>query len=170
MSDHQNAFRAFLNRAEDDGWISSYKWFEGESFVLLREEMNSHVYEIGSRSHKKATNGTWLGLAVEADYGTAIGVDLELLIERPILNDPTWLSQRLGLSRHTTPKEILEDWSCREAAFKCLAPHNKGRYLSQFRKEGPGKYAIFMNGEDRYIQTKTLWWEKWVLALAWRLT
>lgn len=170
MIDHKTAFRNFLGRAEDDGWIASYQWSSKDSFVLLREEMNAVDYELGSRTHKKSTDGIWWGLNVEAQFGTSIGVDLELLIERPILNNPEWISNRLGISRSSSSKEVLEEWACREAAFKCLAPNNKGLYLSQFRKVAPGKYTIFMNGQDLNIQTKMHWWEKWLLALAWRIS
>jgi len=168
--DHKIAFRNFLSRAEDDGWIASYNWRSKESFILLREEMKQDGHELGSRTHKKGTNGVWWGLSVEAQYGTSIGVDLEFLIERPILDNPEWISNRLGISRSSSSKEVLEEWACREAAFKCLAPLNKGVFLSQFRKSAAGKYTIFINGQDMNIQTKVHWWEKWILTLAWRIT
>lgn len=165
----QNAFRNFLEKAESDGWIASYKWVNAESFGLLRQKLGGKKQsEEISRTHKKGTDGKWWSVEVEAHYGTAVGIDLELLISRPILEDPVWISNRLGISRNLSPKGILEEWSAREATFKSLAPENRGLLLSQIRKTGTGAYTAYFPGGEKSVQVRSLLMGKWLLTLAWR--
>ena len=165
----QSGFKSFLEKAEADGWIASYKWQNAETFGLLRQKLGGkNTKEEISRTHKKGTDGKWWSCEVEAHYGTAVGVDLELLISRPILEDPAWISNRLGLARNLSPKALLEEWSSREAVFKSLAPDNKGMLLSQIRKSGNGTYTAFSHTSEKSAQVRSAVVGKWMLTLAWR--
>jgi hypothetical protein len=165
----QDGFRSFLEKAEADGWIASYKWTGAESFGLLRQKLGGKkTSDEISRTHKKGTDGRWWACEVEAHYGTSVGVDLELLISRPILEDPTWISNRLGLSRNLTPKLLLEEWSCREAAFKAMAPDNKGIRMTQIRRTGTGSYTVYSPSGEKSLQVRSFMNGKWLLTLAWR--
>ena len=164
----KNAFRAFLERAENDGWIAGYKWIEAESFGLLRQKLKGPCKEGFTRTHKKGTDGHWWAVEVEAHFGTSVGVDLEILISRPILDNPAWITQRLNISRTSTPKSIVEEWSNREAAFKALTSENNGLVVSQFRRSASNTLTIFTNQGDKSVQTRAAWAGKWVLSLAWR--
>jgi hypothetical protein len=168
MSDLRISFRNFLERAQDESWIASYEWYKEDNFKKLKQNMKKVSYDIGSTSHKKSTDGNFWGIIVECFEGTSIGVDLELLIDRPVLKNTEWLSQRFGISKSSTPKQIMEEWACREAAFKCFAPDNQNLYLSQIRKSAPNTYSIFSTGGGRSVQTRIMWRDNWVLALAWR--
>ncbi len=117
----QLGFKNFLERAEQDGWISKYRWAKAESLKELREKLGGIRKPNTSRTHKRGTDGIWWGLEVEPDYGTAVGVDIELLVDRPVLQNPQWIAERMGLGRVSNPKEIIEEWSRREAAFKAVS-------------------------------------------------
>jgi hypothetical protein len=165
----QDGFKSFLEKAEADGWIASYKWVGADSFGLLRQKLGGKkTSDEISRTHKKGTDGRWWSCEVEAHYGTSVGVDLELLISRPILEDPTWICNRLNLPRNLSPKNLLEEWTSREAAFKSLAPDNKGLKISQFRKSGTGSYTIFTPNGEKSMQVRSATNGKWILTLAWR--
>jgi hypothetical protein len=164
----RDSFRNFLERAEQDAWIASYKWFVAETFGFLKIKMGKLPGENYSRSHKRGTDGLWYGVEVEAHEGTGIGVDLELLVSRPILDDPSWITTRLNMPRTSSPQKILEEWSAREAAFKSLAPNNQGVLVSHFRRSAPGTLALFSPQGESLIQTRTSVSQKWVLSLAWR--
>ncbi len=166
----KNAFKAFLERAENDGWIASYKWHEAETFGLLRQKLKGPVKEGFSRSHKKGTDGHWWGVEVEAHFGTSVGIDLEILISRPILDNPSWITQRLNIARTSSPKNIIEEWSVRESAFKALSPDNDKIVVSQFRKTAPNTLTVYTNHGDKSVQTRATWAGKWMLSLAWRTT
>lgn len=161
-------FKSFLNRAEEDGWIAAYRWTKAETFGLLKIKLGGPVKEGWSRTHKKGTDGFWYALEIEAHYGTAVGIDLELLMPRPILDNPDWILRRLGMTRSGSPRAIIEEWSAREAAFKALAPDNKKILVSQFRRTAPNSLTVLTQGGDLAVQTRTSWASKWVAALAWR--
>ena len=167
-SELANSMKAFLEKAENDGWIAGYKWFDGDTFGLLKQKLKGPCKESFSRTHKKGTDGHWWALEVEAHFGTAVGVDLEILISRPILDRPHWITQRLGLGRTSGPKAILEEWSMREAAFKAIRPDNEGLVVSQFRRTAPNTYTVYANIGERSVQTRAFWAGKWLLSLAWR--
>ncbi len=164
----KNAFRAFLERAEDDGWIASYRWFEAESYGLLKQKLKGPCPESFSRTHKKGTDGLWWAVEVEGHDGTAVGIDLEILISRPILDQPSWISHRLNLPRNLNPQKILEEWSSREAAFKALAPDNKNVFMSQFKRTAPNTLTLYTATSDKSLQVRTNWAGKWLMTLAWR--
>ena len=164
----REAFKSFLDRAEDDGWLSSYKWHSADTFGLLRMKLNGSVREGWTRTHKKSTDGTWWALEIQAHDGTSIGVDLEILIERPILDNPQWITNRLNMPRHSQPRQILEEWSCRESAFKALAPDNSKILLGQFRRSAANTLTVLSQSSDRSVQTRASWAGRWVLSLAWR--
>jgi len=165
----KEAFRAFLEKAESDSWIAAYTWFSAESFGQLKSKMKK-IKEGFSRTHKKGTDGLWWGLEVEAHFGTVVGVDLELLMERPILEKPDWITTRLGMSRTSTPKQILEEWSLRESSFKAFAPNNEKILLSQFRRTAPNTFSLLSATGERSVQTRASWSSRWVATLAWRST
>lgn len=165
----RDGFRSFLDKAESDGWIAGYKWVCSEHFGQLRDKLGGiGPVEEKSRSHKKGTDGLWWGVEVEAHYGTSVGVDLEFLMQRPILDDPTWITTRLGIARNTQPKNILEEWSSRESAFKALAPNNQKILISQFRRSAPGTLTVYTAEGERNVQLRSAWSGRWVLTLAWR--
>jgi 4'-phosphopantetheinyl transferase EntD len=165
----KDAFRSFLGQAEDDGWIAGYKWYQAESYTALRHLLGPPGHREGfSRTHKKGNDGTWWALEVEMHDRTGVGVDLEVLMERPILSNPRWITERLGISRSATPKIIIEEWSAREAAFKALYPHNENVFLSQFRRAQGGRYEILTAQGAQSLQVKSAWQQTWVLSLAWR--
>ncbi len=162
-----DAFRSFLDRAEEDGWIAGYKWYSSESFVLLKDKMGPPK-EDHIRASKRGTDGVWWVCDIEPHYGTSIGADLEILLPRPILDQPERILNRLGMSRGAAPKVIIEEWSARNAAFKALAPDNSRVLLSQFRRTAPGTYTVYTPQGDRSVQVRTMWSTKWVFCLAWR--
>lgn len=164
----KNAFRAFLERAEDDGWIASYRWFEAESYGLLKQKLKGPCPEGFSRTHKKSTDGLWWAVEVESHDGTAVGIDLEILISRPILDNPSWITRRLNIPRNQNPQKILEEWSGREAAFKALAPKNENVFVSQFKRTAPNTLTLFTATSDVSVQVRTSWAGKWLMTLAWR--
>ncbi len=164
----KDAFRNFLEKAEADAWIASYKWFSAESFLDLREQMKGSAASGISRTHKRGTDGVWWGLEVEGHEGTGVGVDLEIFVERPVLNEPSWITGRLGLPRNTTPNKILEEWCVRESAFKSLAPNNDQILLSHFKRSAPNTLSIYSPKGDLSVQIRSFWSQKWVLSLAWR--
>jgi hypothetical protein len=169
MNDLRLAFRNFLDRAQDESWIVSFDWYVESHFAKLREKMQTpQTPELFSKTHKKATDGQWWGLKVESAEDTAIGVDMEILIDRPILKNTDWIIRRLNLPRTSTPKQILEEWSCREAAYKCLAPDNAGLLLPQIRKSTGSSYYVQLAGREITMQTRLMWRDNWLLALAWR--
>jgi|GEM_PF-1073651 len=168
LSNPSQGFRSFLERAEEDGWIASYRWFQAETFGLLKLKLNGPAKENFSRTHKKGTDGIWYAVEVEAHYGTSVGVDLELLMPRPILDNPEWIQRRLGMARAGSPRAVIEEWSSREAGFKALAPDNKKIVLSQFRRTAPNSLTVLTQGGEFSVQTRTNWSSKWVMALAWR--
>lgn len=164
----QDAFRSFLERAENDAWIASYKWFRAESFGLLKNKLKYPCPENVSRSHKRSTDGTWWALDVEAHDGTKVGVDLELFVSRPVLERPEWISERLSIARGLSPQKILEEWCSREAAFKAFAPENQKILLSQIRKSPQGNYAVFSPQGERSCQVRLQMSGRWIVSLAWR--
>ena len=164
----KDAFRTFLERIQDDGWISDYKWVQAESYPALKQKLGKVDPLTHSRSHKKAMDGTWWALDVEAFDGTSVGVDLELLIQRPILDNPEWITNRLGIARTSTPKNIIEEWSLREASFKAFYPGNSKMLLSQFKRTSPQVYSIYSQKGDLSVQVRSAWIGPWVLSFAWR--
>jgi hypothetical protein len=163
-----NGFKSFLDRAEEDGWIASYRWTKAETFGLLKIKLGGPAKEGFSRSHKRGTDGIWYALEVESHYGTSVGVDLELLMPRPILDNPEWILRRLGMTRTGSPRAIIEEWSAREAAFKALSTDNVKIVMSQFRRTAPNTLTVLSQGGDHAVQTRTSWSSKWVVSLAWR--
>jgi hypothetical protein len=166
-SSPRDGFRNFLERAENDSWIASYRWFHAESFGSLKKKMGL-IEANYSRTHKRGTDGIWWGLEVEAHEGTCIGVDLEIMISRPLLDDPEWITTRLNIPRGSTSQKIMEEWSNREAAFKSFAPDNSRMLLSQFRRTAPHTLGIFAPEGERSAQVRTHWAGRWVVSLAWR--
>jgi hypothetical protein len=165
----REGFRSFLNKAEVDGWIAGARWRHSDSYVLLKNDLGpSRLADGFSRTHKKGTDGIWWACEVEAHYGTTVGLDLEILISRPILDDPTWISRRLGISRPATPKATLEEWSHREAVYKALYPGNEHLRLSQIRRSGASLYSVFTPQGESSVQVRSSWHGKWLLTLAWR--
>ena len=165
----KDAFRNFLEKAENDAWIAGYKWFSADTFAHLRQKMGGPKTAANiSRTHKRSTDGLWWAVEVEAFDGTQVGVDLEAYISRPLLNEPAWITERLGISKSTTPQKILEEWSCREAAFKALAPQNAGVLMSHFKRSATNTFAVRGPGGDRSVQVRSAWSGRWVLSLAWR--
>lgn len=164
----KDGFRSFLERAEDDGWIASFKWIGAETWPALKEKLGGPAVAGISRTHKKALDGNWWALEVEAHEGTAVGVDLELLFERPILEKPDWIVRRLGMAKAAEPKKIIEEWSAREAAFKALAPDNEKILLSQLRRSAANTLSVLTPKGDRSVQVRSHWNGKWCLSLGWR--
>jgi hypothetical protein len=163
----RDGLRNFLERAEQDAWIASYKWVSADSFLQLREKLG-RVKEGWSRSHKRSTDGTWWALEVEGHEGTVVGVDLEILISRPLLTDPEWITTRLNIARSSTPQKILEEWASREAAFKALAPNNAGVLLSHFRRTAPNTLTAYTPAGERSVQVRAQWGGRWVSSIAWK--
>jgi hypothetical protein len=168
MNNPKIGFRSFLEKAENDGWIASYRWITGDSWGLLKNKLNGPAAEGFSRSHKKFTDGQWWAVEVEAHDGTVVGIDLELLLSRPILDKPDWITRRLALSKAGTPQKIIEEWSSREAAFKALAPDNSKLLLSQLRWTAPNTLGVFSTAGERLVQIRSFWYGKWCLCLGWR--
>ena len=168
MTDLRLAFRNFLERAQDESWIVSYDWQTTDSFKSIREKFSKYSGETFSKTHKRAPDGKWWGVSVEAYEDTFIGIDLEYLSERPILKSPEWLAQRLNMGRTSTSKQVLEEWSCRESAFKSLVNLNQNLVLSQFRKSGASGYNVPTPEGEKIIQTRLMWRDNWLLSLAWR--
>ncbi|MBS1983196.1 MAG: hypothetical protein JST16_03410 [Bdellovibrionales bacterium] len=164
----RDAFRSFLERAEDDGWIASYKWVSADTWVQLREKLGGAAVAGVSRTHKKGTDGVWWAVEVESHEGTSVGVDLEMLIERPVLDRPDWILRRLGMSKGASPKNIIEEWSLRESAFKALAPDNARVTLSQLRHTSPNTLSLLTQTGEKSIQVRSMWSGKWCLTLGWR--
>jgi hypothetical protein len=164
----RDTFRNFLERAEQDAWISSYRWVTADSYSQLKSKLGGPRTEGVSRTHKKGTDGVWWALEVEAHEGTKVGVDLEIHIARPVLDDPEWITERLNISRSSSPTKILEEWSSREAAFKSLWPDNEKILMSHFRRSAPNALSVFTPQGDKSIQVRTSWAGKWLLSLAWK--
>lgn len=164
----RDGFRSFLERAEDDGWIASYRWVTADSWNLLREKLGGPAKPGISRTHKKGTDGMWWAVEIEAHEGTAVGIDLEILFQRPILEKPDWIVRRLGMARAGTPKSIIEEWSTRECAFKALAPDNQKILLSQLRRTAPTTITVLTQTGDRMVQIRSHWSGHWCLSLGWR--
>jgi hypothetical protein len=165
-----DGFKNFLERATQDGWITQYRWESSDSFEALRKKLGKKRKEGFTRTHKRGTDGVWWGLELESDFGSSAGVDLEILISRPILDNPAWILERLGLGRSLNARQILEEWSCRESAFKALTPDNEGLLMSQMKRISPGTLNVFSPKGDRSVQTRAAWAGKWVLSMAWRPT
>lgn len=166
----RDGLRSFLSRAEDDGWIASHKWVSADSWPALKEKLKGPTAPGFSRTHKKGTDGLWWALEVEAHEGTAVGVDLEILFQRPVLEKPDWILRRLNLARGGTARSIIEEWSSREAAFKSLAPDNQGLLLSQLRRSAPNVLQVLTSQGDRQVQVRTAWTGHWCMSLGWRTT
>jgi hypothetical protein len=164
----KDAFRNFLEKAENDAWIASYKWTSGETFGELKKKLKYPCPSEISRTHKKGSDGFWWALEVEAHEGTQVGVDLEIFMSRPILTRPKWITERLNLPESTQPQKILEEWSSREAAFKSFRPDNDKMLLSQFKRGAHGAYTVFGSFGEKPCQVRNAWAGKWVLSLAWR--
>lgn len=165
----KEGFRGLLDRAEEDGWIASYRWVTAETFGLLKLRLGGPPKEGFSRTQKRGTDGMWYALEVEAHYGTSVGVDLELLMPRPILDNPEWILRRLGMTRVASPRAIIEEWSAREAAYKALTMGASNPIqVSQFRRTAPGTLTIYTPGGDQAVQVRNAWAAKWVLSLGWR--
>lgn len=164
----RDGFRSFLERAEDDGWVAGYRWLVGESWPSLREKLGGPPKPGVSRTHKKGTDGRWWALEIEAHEGTAVGIDLEILFERPILERPGWILRRLGIGKPAAPKNLIEEWSSRECVFHALAPENDRVLLSQLRRTAPGTFGVLTQQGDRLVQVRTNWAGKWCLSIGWR--
>ncbi len=164
----KDGFRGLLDRAEEDGWIASYRWVVAETFGLLKIRLGGPCKEGFSRTQKRGTDGNWYALEVEAHYGTSVGVDLELLMPRPILDNPEWIMRRMGMTRVASPRAIIEEWSSREAAYRALTASNINLKVSQFRRTAPGTLTMYTPTGDQAVQVRNAWAEKWVLSLGWR--
>lgn len=165
----RDGFRSFLEKAESDGWIAGFNWIQAENFFQLRQKMGGlNSSEDHSKTYKRSTDGKWWGIDVEAHYGTAIGIDLDLLMPRPVLEDSSWITTRLGISRSMPPRNILEEWSARASAFRALAPENEKINISQFRRTAPATLTVYTPEGERNVQIRTAWMGRWVFNLAWR--
>lgn len=162
----QNSFEDFLAKAVGDSWIESYRWTEASSSAALKSQMGQLARGY-SRTNKTAPDGALWALEVQAKPGIVVGVDLELIKDRPILQNPQWLADRFQLTGEScTPKKILEEWVSREAVFKALAPQNGHLMLSSFYKMNDTTYGVIDDVTRTSIETCIAWSETWVLALA----
>ena len=129
----QHGFRNFLEKAEQDGWIAGYRWASSDSLKLLRSQLGGKRKPEVSRTHKRGTDGMWYGLEVESDYGACVGVDLELLVSRPILDRPEWLAQRFEGFAGELRKFVQEQYAVHghgnltRARIAATANHGHGR-------------------------------------------
>jgi hypothetical protein len=162
----KQSFEDFLVKATSDSWIKSYVWTESTTSADLRAQMGSLALGF-TRTHKTGPDGRLWALDVEFAPGTVVGVDLELIEDRPILQNPAWLAQRFGLDADTCDtKTLLHEWVCREAVFKALAPQNSELMLSSFYKVDEKTYGVTDDESAGTIETLVSWSPQWVMALA----
>jgi hypothetical protein len=168
MRSPREAFRSFLNRAEDDGWIAGFKWHEADSWPALKKQFKGPPGPGVRRCHKKGIDGLWWALEIEAFDGTSVGLDLELLYDRPILDRPQRVLRKLGISKPPSPKALIEEWSLRESVYQALGEDLGLVNLSQIRRTAPNTYGILIKTGERSVQVRSAWGDQWCLSLGWR--
>jgi 4'-phosphopantetheinyl transferase EntD len=161
------AFAEFLQDAQDDGWILGSRWQQLAVGSNPTRDLKRADRVQGSRTHKKAADGSVWVLDVE---GAGAGVDLERLREGPevgrlIAN--AW--QRLGLPEGTSAADALAAFSIREAAFKALFPDNQGVLVSHFKSSEPGYLELTRADGTLRLEIRAHWCQEWVLTLARRI-
>ena len=162
----EQSFEGFLAKAVSDSWIDSYVWRVASSSSELKSQTGALAPGF-SRTNKTASDGTLWALDIKAVPGTVVGVDLELIKDRPILQSPQWLAQRFQLSPESyTSQTLLEEWVCREAVFKALAPNNGHLMLSSFYKKSDHLYGVIDDPVDASVEVLVSWSYLWVLAIA----
>ena len=162
----EHSFADFLAEAVKTSWIQSFRWTAANTSADLKAQMGT-LPQGYSRTHKTGPDGALWALDVQAKPGSVVGVDLEIIKDRPILQNPQWLADRFQLTGEScTPKNLLEEWVCREAVFKALAPDNGHLMLSSFYKMGDTTYGVIDDVTRMAVETRVEWGKVWVLALA----
>lgn len=167
-----SGFENFLSQAIREKWIRTYVWAHGPSIEDVRARLDGPCPLGSSRSHKKSPDG-FLGIQVESVEGYSVGVDLEFQSDRKIWRDVTWLARRLALPDSASAREVLEEWTAREAAFKAatrvLSPRgvsNAPVNLGLFARESSDRLVLPLKGREIHFEVRTQWSTPWVLTLA----
>ena len=169
--DFENLFRGFTNDLIRDGWISCAKFFCADVPELLRAKMGeARKSPQVSRTHKEGLDGTHVGFEAETTPPSAIGVDLELFHPRRILTGQgDWLIGRLHITGEVSPRELLQEWTRREASVKALgrALGRSDILVAQFRPTEDGMLKFVGEVPNGYVvETKSHWAGDWVLTVA----
>jgi hypothetical protein len=164
------ALEDFLQSSLREAWIASFTWYPAK---------RSGLHPKFSKSHKENPSGELFQVEVESVDCFRAGVDLEYFDEaRPLFQNPGWLERKLKISENgadalvenMSPRELLEEWAYREAAFKALYPFNSGIVLSDFVRPAPHRLEVeAKNGKEllRFVfDIRGQWEGKWFLALA----
>lgn len=165
----KDSFETFLNQLVEDRWMSSFVWTHATSHSELKSQKKK-LSEGWSRSHKASAEGEIWCVDIEALPGMSVGVDLELVTSRPILENPKWLAERFGMDPvSSTPQFLLEEWVSREAVFKACVPDNADLMLSSFYRVQPGVYGLVKQAQDSsrlLLETRLCLTSNWIMAVA----
>jgi hypothetical protein len=113
-------FQSYIEFFKQKHWIDSYFIQQAPRLTTLRLLMGGPCKRNSSRTHKKITEGLWIGIEVHSHpQSTNVGIDLE----KAAPENYDWIRfdsvrVQMGLLPMVTPKELITHWSAREACFK----------------------------------------------------
>lgn len=152
-------FKAFLEEALRDGWISGYSW------AIQNEPLSASEKPRKSRSNKRDSEGNLWSLELTQGHSapSGIGVDFESLLGGKILEGDEWIRRQFELDLGASREEVLVEFCLREASYKAVFPENEGYQLSDLRRSHGG-YALCDRLTELRTQVRKA--DGWVIALA----
>jgi len=173
VTDLETEFAGFLEGLKNSGWITHAKWTRAESQEELKSRMGKAPGIPGTtRSHKKDAAGIHWGIDIVGPGKTVVGVDLEVMTKRRILNeDSAWFAERLSLDPKTEPRNLIEEWCVRESSLKALSLATGARDLivADFERRDL-QWIQYKGAHEQYksiqIEYKIQWSGDWVLSVS----
>jgi hypothetical protein len=177
-------FNQVLMFFEKNQWISSYRTESAARLSSLRHLLGGPCPKYSSRSHKKIHENLWFGIQVESlSQVQNIGIDFEDASPHNLdWNRFDQVRVQLGLLPSTSPRELITQWSARQAIFKSSSNFSENSdsaatthsfELIKTEETQLDSFAatrfLFRHQDNRICQIYTcytFWRGHWVLSIA----